>query len=762
MTLQIRFQGGSRAGQSLEFGDEVERITIGRDADQCDVVFPPDETLVGRQHCALQLELGRYRLVLNEDNVVWLNGEIASDDDELTEECDLQLGENGPVLVIRTAHNQRLPSTNNFEEESPGTTTVVQDSTAKSRRAAALSLLAIVLIAGVVGLTYLVWKQNQKSADVQRQQLDKQQKQLEDVEIRLAEEMNLSDQQRQALQQAEEKFTALDGAIAQTDRGMAAALKAAAQSVYLVIIRDGYGNESTFATAWVVDQARGILATNAHVATSFDSLRDDETFVVRSSDEEPRDFTIESVRIHPGYDQFERLWNDYDPTIRASLTQTETVRMPGPACDVALMFVDTKEGLAPALQLAEGETLHSLGSGDLVGSIGFPSEGLVLGGVNKESPTPTSHMAYLISMTDFFGVDDTSLENRLLIQHAIPTIGGSSGSPIINRDGQVVAIHSGGNVIGQAASARIKSAAQINLAQRADLIKELLDDTATDAQQARTQKWKEEIQRYYVKRKDAEFDVSLDGRLDDWRWRLRRGGEFAVTTHSVTSDEVPGDGREHSQHVSLNDSGPFLILAIGEKSSRIRLDVYEMKDGKRDRRHIGRVHEDWLKSAALEMTDPGKLEVIVENEGDATPVKLHVYTAERKPYTAEERCQRIIRRYERIFRDRKYVEVSRVTGTLRFAKQNSVVASAEAVLSLKKTGRYFVVAVADALQDLDLSVSRKENGVDKEITVDRGRYSWAYGGFELDKADDVRALLMGEDDGSKFHLYVFQVSQRDN
>lgn len=754
MALQILFQGGPRAGQSLEFGDDVATITIGRDADKCDVLFPPDETTVGRQHCALRLQLGRYRLVLNEENAVWLNGEIASDDQELSEECDLQLGEGGPLLVVRATSNQGLPSTNTFVNHGPGTTTVVQQSSAKSRRAAALSLLAIVLIAGVGGLTYLIWKQNQASTVVQ-------QRQLEDVQVRLAEEIDLSGQQRLAMQQAEEKFAALDREIAQTDRGMAAALNTAMQSVYLVLIRDGYGNESVFATAWVVDRERGILATNAHVAESFDSLREDEKFVVRSNEAVPRDFVIQSVRIHPGYDAFEKLWNEYDPTVRASLTHTESIRMPGPACDVALMYVDTLEGLAPALQLAESETLRVIGSGDLVGAVGFPSEGLVLGGVNKESPTPVSHMAYVVSMTDFFGVDDTRFENRLLIQHAIPTIGGSSGSPIINRDGRVIAIHSGGNVIGQAASARIKSSARINLAQRADLIKELLDDTATDRQKARTQNWKEEIQRYYVKRKDADLDVSIDRRVDDWRHELARGGEYAVTTRLVSANEIPGDGKEHSITVSLDQPGPCLFLAIGETGSQIRLDVFETREGQRFRRHFGFGQEDWLKSAAFETAAGGELETVVENEGDATPVKLHVFVAAREPYSPDERCQRIVRLYERLFRDRKYVEISRTTGNLRFADEKSVVASAEAVLDLKDEGRFLVVAVADETQDLDLSLSREQQGVDREVSRDHGPHSWAFGSFELDQGADVRALLMGEHDNSKFHLYVFHVHPRD-
>lgn len=755
MALQICFQGGQRAGQSLDFGDEVEQITFGRDAGQCDVVFPPGETLVGRQHCALRRELGRYRLVLNEENAVWLNGELAGDDQELPEECDLQLGKDGPLLVVRTTSNEALPSTKNYEDLPAGTTTEIRRSSAKSKRAVGFSLFAIVLIACLGGLTYAIWKQNQESADVQRQE-------LEGVKIRLAKEINLNDRQREAMAQAEKKFAALDREISLTDHGMAKSLNAAEKSVYLVIIRDAYGNESTFATAWVVDQEKGILATNAHVGSYFDSLRDDESFVVRSTAEVPRSFTVQSVRIHPGYDDFNRVWREYDPTIRASLGHTESVRMPGPGCDVALMYVDRAEGLAPALQLADDQALHAIQLGDLVGSVGFPSEGLMLGGVNKESPTPISHMAYVIAMTDFFGVDDTAIENRLLIQHAIPTIGGSSGSPIIGRDGRVIAIHSGGNVIGQTASARIKSAAQINMAQRADLIKELLNNTAAQAQQARTRKWQEDIRRYYVKRKDADLDVSVDRRLGDWRRNLAEGGEYAVTITPVSSNEVPGDGKTHSSDVKLDQAGRYLAAAIGERKARIRLDVYEMQGEQRARRFLGVGFDDWLKSTTFELAKPGTIQIVVENTGDATPVKTRAFLAETKPYSAEQRGQRILKGYKRLFKDRNYTEVSHTTGNLRRAKENAAVASAEATLDLGSEGYYLVIAVADQIQDLDLTLTREKDGADVEIFRDRGPYSWAYGSFKLDEPTKVRVLIMGEKEGGKFHLQVYHATGRVN
>src|SRR5258708_12824174 len=52
MALSIHFQGGPKAGESLQFADHVERIVIGPDPDKCQLALAPPETKLPRQHFA--------------------------------------------------------------------------------------------------------------------------------------------------------------------------------------------------------------------------------------------------------------------------------------------------------------------------------------------------------------------------------------------------------------------------------------------------------------------------------------------------------------------------------------------------------------------------------------------------------------------------------------------------------------------------------------------------------------------------------------
>ena len=112
MGLRIRFEDGPRAGRAVEFPDNIETIVMGRDPRKCQVVFPPDQTKVGREHCALRRELGEYKLQLTSDNLVLVNGEPAIDGEEIGVSAELQLGSDGPRLARETT-------------ERPGMATVV-------------------------------------------------------------------------------------------------------------------------------------------------------------------------------------------------------------------------------------------------------------------------------------------------------------------------------------------------------------------------------------------------------------------------------------------------------------------------------------------------------------------------------------------------------------------------------------------------------------------------------------------------------------
>jgi hypothetical protein len=92
-------------------------------------------------------------------------------------------------------------------------------------------------------------------------------------------------------------------------------------------------------------------------------------------------------------------------------------------------------------------------------------------------PTPITQLGNIVAQTDFFLLRRPG-KARHLIMHSLPAAGGASGSPIVNRMGEVVAVYNAANVHIADFDDRIPSAVDINFGQRADLVRELLDGTA--------------------------------------------------------------------------------------------------------------------------------------------------------------------------------------------------------------------------------------------------------------------------------------------
>ena len=123
--------------------------------------------------------------------------------------------------------------------------------------------------------------------------------------------------------------------------------------------------------------------------------------------------------------------------------------------------------------LAGTETLHSLKSGEPVAFLGFPTENLSKGNVNIDNPVASMQSGIIVAVSDF-EMKDAGKEGNHLIRHNLPSTGGASGSPIFNKNGEVVALLFAGNVIGQVRNGqeeRAPSAAQINFGVRVDLLK---------------------------------------------------------------------------------------------------------------------------------------------------------------------------------------------------------------------------------------------------------------------------------------------------
>lgn len=120
-------------------------------------------------------------------------------------------------------------------------------------------------------------------------------------------------------------------------------------------------------------------------------------------------------------------------------------------------------------KIAKDEKIKSLKAGDPIAFLGFPMENLMDGNVNVTNPVASMQTGNIVAVSDF-DLKDAGKDGNLLIRHNLPAAGGASGSPIFNRNGEVVALLYGINIIRQKNGERAPSPAQINLAVRADLI----------------------------------------------------------------------------------------------------------------------------------------------------------------------------------------------------------------------------------------------------------------------------------------------------
>jgi hypothetical protein len=186
------------------------------------------------------------------------------------------------------------------------------------------------------------------------------------------------------------------------------------RAVYLMAYEGPTGAKG-FCTAFAV--RKRVLGTNAHCILALAKYRGKgyRAFVVMNREPKKR-FSIVRVARHPRY---------HKP--RKTISQ-----------DVGLLELDAD---VPAqVKLAGEDELKTLESGDTMFMYGFPGRL-----ANASSPSATLVQGIIGRVTRLDGNLGEFKEN-LLIQHSAFTSGGTSGSPIFNQDGKVIAVNTGGYV----------------------------------------------------------------------------------------------------------------------------------------------------------------------------------------------------------------------------------------------------------------------------------------------------------------------------
>lgn len=539
MAIKIINKLGPMLQQTYQFNSSVNEIAIGRDPSQCQVLYPTDFVSIGRKHLVIVEDVGRYEVRVNKDNPVFINGKLALDDQELPENCTINLGvKDGPGFTVQTLQNDALPETVMYK-----TAVEVHEKVATTKKLLALSLVLILAVSGYFG--YSDWQFKRDLANTEQQ---------------------MGDYIGEIYQEIED------------DIGVKASQ--AINSVYLVLLKSADGGESPVGTAWVV--APGKLATNAHVAVVFDELAEGVKLIVRSPGDK-QDVVVESVSIHPGYPTFTEAWEIASPQVYSANGELSPLEFV-PGYDVALLNVNAT--LAAPLKLASADTLENLKAGMEVAFVGYPMENLSQ--MDVKSPTPTIQVANITSIVDFFRGSGVEMAPQM-IMHSLPATGGASGSPIINRKGEVVALLNAGNVVfvedlfGN--EVRLAHGADVNFGQRSDLLLPLLQpDTPFDLT-SEQQLWQRGFARFVDKAQAVAMQIEYiqAAYVESWKESLSRNddptilnaAEFTVTT-KITFEGYPALKYEYK----AESDAIIAVNAISAIGADIDMFVAKVKGGR--------------------------------------------------------------------------------------------------------------------------------------------------------------------------------------
>ena len=175
---------------------------------------------------------------------------------------------------------------------------------------------------------------------------------------------------------------------------------------------------------------------------------------------------------------------------------------------------------------------------------------------------------------------------------------------------------------------RLPLAVGVNFAQRVDLVRELLEGRAEEAQTARSAKWQEGIKQFA-----SSQDVFTDLLPAEFERLQRQWLEANSLSRIVFHEEHPltlaaaDENGHHLARVSLVDLpvGPYAFVAVPKKAQDV--DLYMFRGGQSD--VVGQDEDESVFAlVGLTLNDPLSLDATVAGPEEGLEVTLHVIRGE--------------------------------------------------------------------------------------------------------------------------------------
>ena len=607
--IEIRHLSGGLAGKTQSFPDSKETIEFGREAD-CDVVYPPEETLVGRRHMALTRALDDWTVHIHEG----ARGPHFVSVDSTPVETEAQVRPGG---LIRLGRDDGPSLTFQYEPKTLGggvgetqTQEEVTPAATRTRRLATVGgALAVVFALALAG--WVEWSgKRQRDMATTIASLTQDQKNEKDVLARI----NLS----------------AGGAISQDiiDRARAA--------TFLVVKEDAEGRRFGVGTAWVIGS--DLLATNAHIAglcdakfpaearkfVECDDLKPGEKLLVLQPGANGASYPVTQHLFHPGYTAFPQFVFGQDPAFVPSFRGDQPSEIEGYGYDIGLLRIEGQLPPDLVMMLASKEELLALKPGAPLASAGYPYENVSGDTVIAVAATPQVHYGNVTALTDFLFLP-TDPAYSYLVQHSIPETGGGSGSLIVASSGHVVAINNAGNFgpRGEWSARGAPSGVEINYAQRADLIADLVGGQAQAAYDADKPYWTTQLAKF-----QRGYEVIGQWVLESARPDAKSTADLVSETAGLmTGDDMRVDPDTHKKQrvkvdtFNLTAGTSYFVLAYADRETPIA--IY-LKDAN-NQTQVNNTNSHWYPSVSFKPAASGPFSLVVTAPDADVSYKIKLY-----------------------------------------------------------------------------------------------------------------------------------------